>query len=120
MINLFKSNSPAGTFTVSIKDSDSNTLVSKGQTLAQMQSAGSADLSVAYYHGFVSFIFDYPPSLEAGTYTIVLSASGYTFTDTDHLGWLRDFDHKVLNNTGTTAANAIQEPLSHRIYSYRR
>ena len=118
-LNLLKCLEPAGTFTVSIIDAYDNVLGSKSQTLAEMQAEGSDALSEDYYHGFISFEFDSPVHVGFGTYYIRLEASGYTYTDEAYIGWLRDWEHKLVNNT-EEAASSVNEPFAYRIYSLRR
>jgi hypothetical protein len=117
-INIYKAMNPAGIFTVSIKDSSGNTLGEKSYTVEQMQALGSTELSDDYYHGFVYFEFDSLVFLSIGTYYITLDSSGYTYSDSENLGWLRDWEHKVVNND--TAEFSVNEPLSYRLYTIRR
>jgi len=119
-LQLFKSLDPAGTFTLTILDSGLNILGTKSQTIAEMQAAGSAALSEDYYHGFISFIFDDPILLDYGVYSLLLSSSGYTPTATSFIGWMRDWDYKVTNNSGTTASDPSKQPLANKIFTYRR
>ncbi len=119
MLGVYKSLNPTGSFKVEIIDSDSLVIASKTQTIVEMQTAGSTELSSDYYHGFISWIFDRPVFMVAGTYTIKLSATDYTYSESTHIAWMKDWDNKVTNNSGT-ATTDFKEPYITRFYSYKR
>jgi hypothetical protein len=84
-----------------------------------MESEGSTEINGDYYHGFVSFIFDDHVLLGVGDYTLRLSSSGYTFSESAYIGWFHDWEHKVVNNESVATADN-DEPLAYRMYCYNR
>ena len=108
---------PAGTFTMSLK-SGANTLASKTFTSASMKS----DLSTAdnNVHMMVNLTFTDVTPLSPGSYDLVLSSSGYTFSGTSFLGWAKEYD-SVYNEvtTGGTASDYTR-PLKFELWSYNR
>ncbi len=113
-LHLCKYLSPAGTFTISIVNSEDVILASRSLTLAEMQTLGSDNLSIDYYHGFVSFQFARPLALHEGQYSVRLSSTGYTYSDSAFLGWVRDWD-----DTNFEADTLTQYPLALELYVYQ-
>lgn len=86
-LDLVKYANPAGSIKVTIKDEHDNT-VATSPLLAI--SSISEDL---YYHGFIRF--DISAHLKANTtYNIVLSSQGYTFSDSNYIGWKLDYSRQ--------------------------
>jgi len=112
---LYMHNAPAGTFTLSIIS---------GATTVFSQSFTSNDIKTATYltddyaHVFFPIVPVNPLQLDAGTYKIRLSASGYTATGS-FMGWIRQ--HEYLNNIITYTPEADDHnPLAFRIKVYKR
>jgi hypothetical protein len=90
-------NTPAGTFTFTVK-SGGVALASKSFTSASIKSdLGTTD---DYAHLYKTLEFDTVIPLEKGTYSIVLSSSGYTFSDSSYLGWIKPHENIFNENTG--------------------
>jgi len=109
-----------GTLTLSVLNSlKTITYGSKIQTLAAIRSAGSTLLQTNHYHGNISFIFDTPLLLQAGTYFLRLAASGsYTFSQNDHIGWVKEHENLTITPSGV-AENDTQNPYSFEITTYK-
>jgi hypothetical protein len=118
-LNLLKCLEPAGTFTVSIRDSWGATLGSKSYTIEQMKALGSDNLSADYFHGFIHFEFESPILLGIGTYYVVLTATDYSYNNTEYIGWLRDWSNKLVYNVDD-APYSVNEPFSYRAYTWKR
>jgi hypothetical protein len=115
--NLYLHNDPVGTFILSIKQG-STTLGSTTLTLAEIKTgAGFADNQ--YHHGVFRFLFSTPVVLQARTeYTIELSSSGYTFSESSFIGWVKEFEN--LKNTFTDSiSNDYENPFSFEKFSYK-
>lgn len=120
-LHLVKYLSPAGTFILQLTDSSDNVIATSSQTLADMQTEGSADLQENYYHGQIKFTFDRAYNLRANeVYKIKLSSSGYTYSDTDFIGWCKAFEDPAIPVTGDVAHAPIDSPYDFETYVYQR
>ena len=84
--HLVKVGSPSGSLYLEIGDESSGVIaVSNTITIASMG-------GTPHFHGYVRFLIDL--GLKSGTtYGITLkSTGGYTFSDSDHIGWCTDWD----------------------------
>jgi hypothetical protein len=108
-------NAPAGTFTLSIK-SGATTLCSKSFTSADIKtSLGTVN---NYAHVFYPIVFDSPSFLGRGSYDVVLSASGYTGTNSSFIAWIQQ--HENLNNElDYEPLTDDENPLALRLKVYR-
>lgn len=110
---LYVHNTPAGTFTLSIRDSLSNVL-SSGTFTAQDIYDGLAttnDYAHAYFRVTFASVVPAPP----GNYSLHLSSSGYTFSESAYLGWVREHEDLKVPIT-YTPANDFGNPLSYEIW----
>lgn len=115
-IGLVLFNNPAGTFTASIK-SGSTTLGSKSFTASEVIAA--LETTDGYMWGRVSLEFDQPLKLRKGTYTIELSASGYTFNESAYLGWIRPHEN-IWTQITYTPSGDLEKPLDYRLFELSR
>lgn len=101
-------NAPSGTFTATIK-SGATTIASKSFTSGDIQS----DLSTSdsYAHVWKALVFDNNVILDKGTYTLELSSSGYTFSESAYMGWVKEHD-QIFFGTDYTVNNIWEYPLS--------
>lgn len=113
---LYLHNAPAGTFTLEILS---------GVTSVFSQSFTSADIKTAigttdnYAHVFYPIIPQNPIQLDAGLYTIKLSAAGYSVLGSSFLGWIRQ--HEDLNNKlDYVPASDDENPLAVRLKVFKR
>jgi membrane-bound inhibitor of C-type lysozyme len=106
---LYLHNDPAGTFTISLKQGVT-TIDSKSLTLAEILS-GSGFSSGQYHWGVFKFEFDNYNKIKRNvTYTIELSASGYSFSESSYMGWVKpheDFKNTFTGTGGTFLNNAF-------------
>lgn len=95
-LNLFKYLSPVGTFTVNLIK-DSTTIVTKSLTSAEIESSSDGQITnTNYFHGIITFEFADNVRLSADTdYKIVLTSSGYTFSEAAYMGWKKDFESYI-------------------------
>lgn len=115
---LYLHNDPVGSFTISIKHG-STVLGQSTLTISEIKTeAGFADNQ--YHHGVFRFIFDPLVVLQARTeYNIELSASGYSYSDSSFIGWVKEFEN--LKNTFTdTISTDFDRPFSFEKFSYKR
>lgn len=112
---IYMHNSPAGTFTLSIKDGGV-TVASKDFTSTEIKS----DLSTSdnYAHLFKRLVFDNPAQLTSKEYELELSASGYSFSESGYLGWVREHENQF-NRTGGTPFSDIENPRSFQLFEYQ-
>lgn len=92
---IYIHNAPAGTFTVSVKDG-ATTLVSQSFTSADFQ----ADLETTdvYAYGWKPITFSNTP-LKNGVYSVELSASGYSYSGSSYIGWIRPYYDAFIETT---------------------
>ncbi len=119
-LHLCKYLSPAGTFTLTLKDSEENVITSKSMTLAEMQAAATDDMQASYYHGYVSFVFPKQPILKPDTYTLELSTSGYTYAEGEFIGWCKAWDDPAIALTGGGTPVPSNRAYDFETYSVQR
>ena len=109
-------NVPAGTFTFSLK-SGSDILAQVSFTSADIQS----DLSTSDTYGYIykRLVFDNIIPLEAGTYTIEMSSSGYTFSESSFIGWGRRTENLFYEVSGQLADDSTY-PLAFELWEQKR
>ena len=113
---IYMHNAPAGTFTLSVKDGVT-TLASQTFDSAEIKS----DLSTSdnYAHLWKRLVFDNPFQISKGTYTLELSSSGYTFSESNYLGWIREFEN-IFNETDGDNDSYDNNPFSFQIFENKR
>lgn len=112
---LYKHLSPSGTFTFSIIQ-NATTLGSKNFTSADIEALDGVT-ALNYYHGAFRVLFDNPIVLNPGTVEIKLSHSGYTFSESAYLGWIREHERTV--NQFTDTGNDFQNPLAVELWTWK-
>ena len=114
---IYKHRSPSGTFTVSIIQGG-NTVGSKTFTSAQMESEIADVTSVNFFHGPYKIEFDSPIVVNRGSFDIKLSHSGYSFSETDYIGWVREHERTV-NDFAAVSTNT-EHPKAVEVWEYKR
>jgi len=109
-IKLLMYNNPTGTFTLSLK-TGATTLASASFTSADIKT----DLSTTdnYAHLYKALSFSLP--LKKGSYDLVLSSSGYTFSDSSFLGWCKSYTN-VFNEEVDSSASYTNKPFDFLVY----
>jgi len=113
---IYMCNAPAGTFTFSLIQ-NSITIFSKTFTSTEIKT--SLATSNNYAHAFYPLIPDYLVQMSSGSYTVKLSASGYTPSESSYLGWIRQFEN-IQNEMSYTPTTDRQNPLAIRIKTYKK
>lgn len=113
---LLMFNSPAGTFTITLKDNGGNTLASKNFTSTEIKS----DMSTAhdYVYLWKALTFDTPVQIVKGTYSLVLSSSGYGYAVGSFLGWIKEHENQFNADDGTSTGYE-DIPFSYQLFSYK-
>jgi len=106
---------PSGTFTFSIK-SGSNVLGSVSFTSADIQSDLNTSNNYAYIYKKLEFTNDIP--LRAGSYTVEMSSSGYTYSASSFMGWAKNND--VFFDITGTVNNETNNPHSFELWENKR
>lgn len=106
---------PSGTFTIEIKQG-STVISSKSLTVAQIKSA--IPTTDNYAHVFTPFIFDAPVKLERGSYSLRLSASGYSNSAASFLGWCQQFED-IQNEMDYIPFDDSENSLAFRLKIYK-
>ena len=106
---------PVGVFTLELKQSG-NVLASKSLTVDAIKSA--IPTTDNYIHVFCPFIFDTPVKIERGSYSLRLSASGYSNSAASFLGWCQQFED-VQNEMDYIPFDDSENSLAFRLKIYK-
>lgn len=102
-----------------MNDTATTTLDSLTQSMADIRTSGSTNLTDNYYYGHISFVWEKPIILQAGTYTLRLEGiSGYTYSVSDYIGWIKDHEDIIVDIDGLPSISE-DNPFSFEIYSYQ-
>lgn len=116
-LNLIKALSPAGTLILKVKD-ESGTIIEGTLTSAQIETQASEITALNYFHGFIDFgLEDFV--LNPGNYTVELSSSGYTYSDSSYYGWVKEFENRT-NRLSSAVVNVSDSPLSFQAWEYKK
>lgn len=107
---IYMHNAPAGTFTLSITGTGVN--FSKSFTCADIKAA--LNTTNNYAHVFMPVVPLSPLYLKRDIYTVKLSASGYTFSESSFLAWIKEHED-VKHNIEYIPTNDEYNPFSMRI-----
>lgn len=83
--HIYRHNFASGSLKVQVTD-DSDVLIIESDEL-QIEDIGTED----YFHGYVSFLVNVGLQKDV-TYKIKLVGTGYTFSESDYIGWCNGFD----------------------------
>lgn len=113
-IRLYMYNAPSGTFTLSVK-LGATTLSSQSFTSADIKS----DLSTSNNYALIDklLLFDLP--LKKGTYSLELSASGYTYSQNSFISWVKSHEN-IFNEQSSVADSFLSNPFDVLIYENKR
>lgn len=114
-IKILMYNAPAGTFTVTLKDLLGNNLASDTFTSAEIKTALETSDNYAYCFVPISI---YAP-LKKGSYDIELSASGYTYSQSSFMGWIKSHEN-VYNSISGTPVNFTENPFDYLLFERTR
>lgn len=111
---LYLHNDPSGTFTISVKDG-ATTLGSASLTMDQIK-IGASFGNNQYHKGMFRFGVDPNPILNPDTtYTLELSSSGYSFSESSYLAWVKE--HENLTNTfNYNTISDYEKPFSFQLW----
>ena len=94
---IYMHNAPTGTFTLSFK-SGATTLASETFTSATIKS----DLNTTNNYAWLAKALTFDDfQVDGGTYTIELSSSSYTFSESSYLGWIRRHENIYVTSSPT-------------------
>ena len=109
---IYMHNSPSGTFIFELLNEDAEVIFSQS-----FDSAGIKQSLVTtnnYAHVFYPIVPTNPIQIERGLYTIKLSATGYTPSDSSYLGWIQQYEN-VQNVMDYVPASDAENSLAIRI-----
>lgn len=110
-VKILMFNAPSGTFTVSLKNTNGDTLASDSFTSAQIKTA--LETSDNYAYCFVP-IDIYAP-LKKGAYDILISATGYTYAQDSFIGWIKSHEN-VYNGVDGSPQSFTENPFDYLIF----
>jgi len=106
---------PLGTFTLSFKKGD-NVIASKSFTSADIKS----DLSTTDNNAWIWKALNFNDfTIKAGLYTLELTAADYTQSESNQIGWIRDYE-SVFNERSEISQERLETPFCFRIYELLR
>lgn len=108
-------NAPAGTFSMDLTK-DAVVVFSKDFTSSDIKL--SLTTSNNFAHAFYPVIPTNPVQLEKGTYTLSITAIGYTETMDSYLGWAQQFED-VQNQMSYTPSGTEENSLAFRLKVYK-
>ena len=85
-------------------------------TSAQIESE-TTSTAINYFHGAYKVEFSTPIIVNRGSFEIELSHSGYTFSESAYVGWIRE--HERVVNLFTSPDYTIKNPLAVEIWELR-
>ena len=101
-VHLYLHSISTGTLTLELR-SAADALLASSETLNIADLYTSGGFTEPYVHGVFTFDFDSPMSKETD-YKLALVSSGYTFSESGYVGWVKDFDlRKYTANYAPTA-----------------
>ena len=114
-LNLYMHNSPSGTFTVNLKE-DATTIATKAYTAAEIETLAGFTAN-QYHHGYFTFEFDsHYPIKRNTTYRIELTSSGYSFSESAYIAWIRPHENGF-NNSTIDLTDAANNPFGYQVWS---
>jgi len=112
---LYAHNFPAGTFKLQLIDADD--VVAGEQTFTAEDIYTGLNTTNAYAHAYLRVQFPSPVSLPPGDYLMVITSTGYTFSENSYLAWVKEYEDKKVNTT-YIISGAEDNPLSFELWSY--
>lgn len=114
---LYCHNFPAGTFTLELLDENDSLINS--QTFVSDSVYEGISTTNPYAHAWLRVTFERPSPIPKGNYKIKISTSGYTFSESSYLGWVKE--HEDLKVPVKFIVSGDQNnPLSFEIWSYEQ
>jgi len=111
---LYLHNDPTGTFTFTLKDG-SDVLDSESFNASDIK-AGANFNDNEYHYGF--FKLDFNAILNHDRlYTLELDSSGYTFSGSEYLGWIKEFEN-ITNSFSDSIFSFHQKPFGYQLWGY--
>lgn len=115
-INIVNYGSPAGTFTLSLKQGV-NVLTMVSFTIDDIKEA--YDSTDNYSYLYFPLEFNHPVNILKGQYELELSATGYTYDQGSFLGWIKSFEN-IFNEKQDQYESFQREPFNVLIYERKR
>lgn len=102
--HLYKALSPSGSLQIQVWDSNQKVVASSSAVAISSISAAN------YFHGEVRF--DISVNLRANaSYYVSLVSTGYTYSSTDFIGWITDYDLRKVSLASGLLGDATHSPL---------
>lgn len=110
-------NAPAGTFTLSLMQSS---IVLGSQTFTSASLRSLFDTSDDYLHGYPKIEFTNPVLVKEGSYTLKLSSSGYTFSNSAYIAWVKRHENLFYKIDGGVPEDDANLPLTFELWAYKK
>lgn len=114
---LYFHNDPTATITLTIKNGATE-IASVTQTYSEIE-ASAGWSSGQYHYGVVKFGFTDDVDLQRGvTYTMEISASSYTFSESSYFGWVKPHED-LINYFSDEIESDFENPFGYEIWCFR-
>lgn len=112
---IYMHNSPSGTFTFTLKRAGV-TIASDSFDSTEIKSdLGTTD---NYIHIWKVLNLANVIHLESGAYSLELSSSGYTYSDSSYLGWVKEHEHLTSEINGSPLTD-FNNPMSIQLFELK-
>jgi hypothetical protein len=113
---LYIHNAPAGTFLFEVIKNSVTIFESFFTSDSLLDDMGTIH---NHAHVFFPFMPDFPVQLSKGEFTVKLSASGYTYTDSSFIGWVQQHEN-IQNEMDYVPVTDDQNSLAMRLKIYKQ
>ena len=90
-LDLYKHRSPNGTFTLEIEQAG-EIIATKDFTSLDIENS-TPSTAINFYHGRYNVGLDSPVVINEGTFEVRITSSGYSFSESDYLGWIKPHEN---------------------------
>jgi hypothetical protein len=115
---IYVHNNPAGAFTLSVLDSLDNLIAAESFDAADVYAAIEVDPGVRpYAHVHLPLLLASPKSLPPGEYKLKLESTGYTFSESSYLAWVKEHENLCVP-LGYSPTSHAQNPMTYKLWVY--
>lgn len=99
--HIYIQNNPPGDLRLSIYDAADAVLLKSSEQISIASIKSQAEITENFFHGYIRFNIDWGVSIDTEVTFRLEGLNGYVNTETDFIGWCKDFDLRKYNATYT-------------------